>query len=76
MKNVTITVDEDVVRWAKVWAARNDSSLSRMLGETLREMMLQETSYERARNRFFSRTPSGLKSETTSYPDRASLYER
>jgi hypothetical protein len=42
MKNVTITVDEDVVRWVKVWSASNDTSVSRMLGEELRKKMLAE----------------------------------
>jgi plasmid stability protein len=26
MKNVTINLDEEVARWARVWAARHDTS--------------------------------------------------
>ena len=37
MKNVTITLEENVAKWAKVWAAKNDSSLSRMLGNDLKK---------------------------------------
>lgn len=76
MKNVTITLDEEVLRWAKVWAARHDTSVSRMLGEELRRKMLSETRYERARKRFRARTPKPLKPEGSSYPSRDSLYER
>jgi hypothetical protein len=76
MKNVTITLDEDVVRWAKVWAASNDTSVSRMLGEDLRKKMLAEQHYGRAQKRFLSKSPTPLKSAGTSYPDRDSLYER
>jgi len=76
MKNVTITLDEEVVRWAKVWAAQHDTSVSRILGETLREKMLTENSYESAQRRFLSRKPTALKSETESYPNRDQLYER
>ena len=75
MKNVTITLDEDVVRLAKVWAASNDTSVSRMLGEELRKKMLAEQHYRRAQKRFLSKSPKPLKSAGTSYPDLDSLYE-
>ena len=76
MKNVTITVEEDVLRWAKVTAAQRDTSVSRMLGEELRRQMLTEKQYERARRRFQARRPQALKSVDESYPSRDSLYER
>lgn len=76
MKNVTITLDEDVVRWAKVWAATHETSVSRMLGEELRRKMLAEQHYERARKRFLGKTPKLLKPVNTAYPARDSLYER
>lgn len=76
MKNVTITLDEEVVRWAKVWAARHDTSLSRMLGEELRNKMRNEQDYQRAKKRYLSRPPRKLKSTGAAYPQRDSLYER
>lgn len=76
MKNVTISVEEDVLRWAKVWAAQHDTSVSRMLGEELRRKMLSEEQYERARRRFQGRAPKPLKPVRTSYPSRDSIYER
>jgi len=76
MKNVTITLDEDVLRWSKVWAAKNDTSVSRMLGEELRKKMLAEKNYKRAQKRFQAKAPRHLKSAGTSYPKRDSLYER
>jgi hypothetical protein len=76
MKNVTITLEEDVLRWAKVWAAENDTSVSRMLGEELRRKMLLERHYERAKKRFQSRELRPLKPEGLAYPSRESLYER
>ncbi len=42
MKNVTITVDEAVLEWARVEAARRGSSVSRMVGEMLAEKTRQE----------------------------------
>lgn len=76
MKNVTITLEEDVLRWAKIWAARHDTSVSRMLGEELRRKMLSEEHYDRARRRFQAKSPKPLKSADTPYPSRESLYER
>lgn len=76
MKNVTITLEEEVLRWAKVTAAQNDTSVSRMLGEELRQKMLAERDYERGRKRFQSRNPKALKAVGESYPTRDSLYER
>ena len=76
MKNVTITLEEEVLRWAKVWAASHDTSVSRMLGEELKRKMLSEQRYERARKRFQGKEPKALKPKGTPYPDRESLYER
>ena len=36
MKNVTITMDEAVLRWAGIKAAEQDTSVSRLVGEMLR----------------------------------------
>ena len=33
MKNVTITVEEPVLEWARIEAAKRNSSVSRMVGE-------------------------------------------
>lgn len=76
MKNVTITLEEDVARWARVWAAEHDTSVSRILGETLKEKMQKEGSYARAQAAFFSRQPTPLKQPDHTYPKRDELYER
>ena len=76
MKNVTITMDEEVAHWAKVHAAKMDMSLSKMLGETLREQMGKEKIYDQAMNRFFFRPCSTLRETSEPYPARESLYER
>lgn len=76
MKNVTITLDEDTARWARVWAAQRNTSVSRLLGEVLAERMRQETGYEAAQNRFLSKSPQPLRADKTPYPDRDSLHDR
>ena len=76
MKNVTITLEEDVARWARVRAAEEDTSVSRMVGDLLRRMMEQERSYEIARERFLSVEPTPLKSADSNYPTREELHDR
>ena len=76
MKNVTITLDEEVARWARIWAARQETSVSRLLGEVLRTLMLRDRGYEAARRRFMDRTPRELKALGTRYPARDELHER
>ena len=42
MKNVTITVEESVLEWARIEAAKRNSSVSRLVGEMLADKMRQE----------------------------------
>lgn len=75
MKNMTITVDEDVLRWAKVRAAQQDTSVSRLVGEMLQERMREDNAYEQAMQAYLSTPPRRL-SETGEYPAREALYDR
>ena len=76
MKNVTITLDEEVARWARIRAAERDTSVSRLVGELLREKMGEEEGYTIAMKSYLSRSPRALRSAKTPYPKRNDLYER
>jgi hypothetical protein len=41
MKNVTITLDEEVARWARILAAEHNKSVSRLVGEMLRKKTIR-----------------------------------
>ena len=75
MKNVTVTLDEEVARWARVWAARHDTSVSRILGDLLRERMLREEGYEAAMQQYMAVAPRALKT-SGGYPTRTEAHER
>lgn len=75
MKNITISVDEEVAEWARVFAARQGGSVSRIVGELLRARMLQEEGYARAMSDWMSCPPSPLK-RNGGYPTRDDLHER
>lgn len=55
LRNVTVTLQEDVARWARLEAARRDTSVSRLLGEILKQRMLEGDNYERAMRRALGR---------------------
>jgi hypothetical protein len=74
LRNVTVTLDEQVARWARVEAARKETSVSRLLGRILRERMLEEGGYERAMRRALSRKPF-LKTDGR-YPSREEAHDR
>jgi hypothetical protein len=57
LRNVTVTLEEDVARWARVEAARRDTSVSRLLGELLKERMSAQEGYARAMRRALGRKP-------------------
>lgn len=48
MKNVTVTMDDAVADWARVEAAKRNTSVSRLIGEMLAEKMRRTDAYERA----------------------------
>ena len=76
MKNVTITLDEATAAWARVHAAEQDMSLSRFVGEVLRERMRRSREYEEAYRAWREEKPFDLKGPWKPYPKREELYDR
>ena len=76
MKNVTITVPETVAAWARVWAARHNSSVSKLVGELLAARMNEETAYDAAMKSYLHKKPKELRSREADYPVRRDLYDR
>ena len=76
MKNVTITLDEKVASWARIRAAEHETSVSRLVGEMLKEKMRAEESYNTSRQYYLSKAPNLIKEPGTKYPTREKLHER
>lgn len=76
MKNVTITLEEEVARWARIRAAERETSVSRLVGEMLREKMVSEQGYHSARQQFYSIEPRALRKPGTRLPAREELHDR
>lgn len=76
VRNVTVTMDDDVAQWVRVEAAKRGISVSRLLGDYVGSMMRQQASYEAARADFFSRGPRRLCADGQRLPTRDELHER
>lgn len=74
LRNITITLEEDLARWARVEAARQDTSVSQFLAELLRQRMHEHDSYEQAMRRALARKPF-LKTDGK-YLSREEVHER
>jgi predicted AAA+ superfamily ATPase len=76
MKKVTITLDERIARWARIRAAEQNTSVSRLVGELLREKMIDEEQYLIAMQQYLSQPPHKLKKSGAEYPSREALHDR
>ncbi len=47
MRNITVSVDDDTYRRARVRAAELDTSVSKLVGDFLRELAASESEFER-----------------------------
>ena len=73
MKNVTVTMDDAVAEWARLEAARRNTSVSRLIGEMLAEKMRHDDAYERAMQEWLDR-PFSFTSDGSPYPTRDEIY--
>ncbi len=73
MKNVTVTMEDSVADWARMEAARRNTSVSRLIGEMLAEKMRNDDAYERAMQDWLARDVS-YRSDGSRYPTRDQAY--
>ena len=74
--NVTLKLDADLLREAKVLAAKRSSSVSRLLADQLEILVRDERSYEAARRRALARLAKGYDLGWSRPKDRGELHER
>jgi len=75
MKNVTVTMPEEVARWARIHAARQGKSVSRMIGELVERLMEEDEAYEATMQRYLSRERGAL-GGAQGYPTRDAIHDR
>jgi hypothetical protein len=74
LRNVTLTLEESVARWAREEAARQDISASKFLAKILIERMKENDAYEAAQKSALARKPF-LKSDGR-YLTREEVHDR
>lgn len=75
MTNVTLSLPDDVARWARIRAAEQHLSVSKMLSLLLMEKMEAADRYDAAMETFLCRQPRALKKKGP-YPARDAIHER
>ncbi len=75
MRNVTVTMEDAVADWARMEAARRNTSVSRLVGDMLADKMRHDDAYERAMNEWKQRERSWA-SDGTPYLTRDEIYDR
>ena len=76
MKNVTITLPEDLARWLRVKAAEDDRSVSRWIVDLLERMRRREDDYQVAMKRYLAMKPRKIEWPEVRKPTVARLWVR
>lgn len=81
MPNLTITTDEETLRWARIRAAEQNVSVSKLVGEILAEQRKKGDAYGQAMERYLSSPPWQLPDEPPRadgrhWPTREEIYDR
>lgn len=57
LRNITLSLEEEVARWARIEAAKEDLSVSRFLADILKQRMAAQDGYDKAMRRALARKP-------------------
>ncbi len=74
--NITLKLDADLLREARVLAAEEDTSISAMLAARLEQIVHDRRAYDRARKRALARLSEGMDLRWTPVRSRDELHER
>lgn len=76
MKNITITLPEDLARWVRIRAAENERSVSKWIAELLEGTRGREDDYDMAMRQFLSVEPRRMEWVDGRKPTREELHDR
>jgi hypothetical protein len=74
--NITLALDKDLLREAKVMAAQQNTSVSQLLADQLRRVVESGKQYEKAKKRALKLLREGLDLNWTPHTSRDELHER
>jgi predicted transcriptional regulator len=76
MKNITISMPDDLARKVRVLAAKADTSMSQYLCQLAAEKTAADDAYAAAMERFLSRSRGGLNLAGQKLPTREEIHDR
>jgi hypothetical protein len=76
VKNVTVTLEERVAKWARLRAAELNTSVSRFLSALLEDAMRGERAYDAARRAYLAAGAAPLSGPGARYPSREEVHDR
>ena len=74
-QNITLSLDKEIIRQAKIMAAGRSTSISALLARELTRMVTENTHYRQARHSALSDLDQGFHLGGRTF-DRESLYDR
>jgi len=75
-QNVTVSLDRQTIRKAKILAARRDTSISGLLAAQIEAMVDEDEAYEQAKRHAFALLDEGFHLGGRHRIDRTALHER
>jgi len=75
-QNITVQLDQSIIRDAKVLAAKRSSSLSKFLSDQIQLIAVQESNYEHNKKLALARLDRGYSLGGGKMPKREELYNR
>jgi len=75
-QNITLSIEKDIIKKGKVIAAKKETSISKMLGDLLKEITEKEDEYEAAKRKAIENLRKGYHLGGHITWTREDLYER
>lgn len=75
-QNITLSLDKEIIKKAKVLAAKKDLSVTKLLAEQLAKVISEEDQYESSKRRALARLRKGFHLGGRILASREELHER
>ncbi len=75
-RNITLVVDKDLLKKARILAAKKETSVSKLLSEQLAKIVSEDNQYEASKKRALSRLKKGFHLGGRILATRDELHER
>ncbi len=75
-QNITLSLDKGLIKKAKILAAQKDTSITRMLGEELKQLVDKDEKYRRAMRKALAHLNTGFHLGGKITTTREELHER